>query len=211
MQTDAQIVSGLLARDEAVWLAVVAQLHPKLLRIARRVVGSDALAEDVVQDTWKAVLASVKDFAFRSRFSSWVIQVCLNHARTALAKSRTLEPLLADDDEEGDFPAERFTEVGRWKELPPAWPDAISPETVAQNRELVGVVASALAQLPPGQRMVVTLRDLEGLDSDEVCEALELSRENQRVLLHRGRLKLRAALERVLGPVGAAQASAALT
>jgi RNA polymerase sigma-70 factor (ECF subfamily) len=189
---DQALIRSLLRGDEAAFAALVDRLHPRLVRLSRRFVASDAAAEDAAQDTWQAVLQGLSGFAGRCALDTWILQIALNRARSRGVRDARARPL--DELElEG-----RFSWLGVWKDPPRRWRIEASPETAAANRELVALLAEALDALPDQQRTVVVLRDVELLSAAEVCAVLELSEENQRVLLHRGRARLRSALELAL-------------
>lgn len=195
MSTDGSLIAALLNGDEAAFSALVDRLHPRILRLCRRFVASNAAAEDAAQDTWQAVLQGLPTFQERSALDTWILQIAINRAKSRGvrdARARTL------DDLETWPPAASFNRFGFWKHPPqPSLADC-SPETAAANRELVRLVSAALDSLPEQQRLVVTLRDIELLTAAEVCEVLELSEQNQRVLLHRARARLRAHVEQAL-------------
>jgi RNA polymerase sigma-70 factor (ECF subfamily) len=194
--SDHPLIASLLRGDEAAFAALVDRLHPRIVRLCRRFVASDTAAEDVAQDTWQAVLQGLAAFEGRCALDTWILQIAINRA-----KSRGVRDARARDD--GTL-AERFHWFGAWKEPPGASPADCSPEAAASNRELVRVLAAALDLLPEQQRLVVTLRDVELLTAAEVCAVLELSEENQRVLLHRGRARLRSLCEQaVAAPLAA--------
>jgi RNA polymerase sigma-70 factor, ECF subfamily len=195
MADDRALVAALLAGDEAVFSALVERLHGRIVRLCRRFVATDAAAEDVVQDTWQAVLQGLAGFEGRSALDTWILQIAVNRARSRGVSDARVGPL---DDPEAALDG-RFHWYGGWKQAPRAngFTHA-SPESVTANRELVALVAAALDQLPEQQRLVVTLRDVELLSAAEVCDVLELSADNQRVLLHRGRARLRAIIEKAL-------------
>ena len=160
-------------------------------------------AEEVVQETWIAVLRSIDRFEGRSSLKTWVYRILVNKAKTrGVREARTIPfSALASDGEETPVPEDRFRGPddlwpGHWAS-PPRPLDTV-PEERLLAREARSRIADALGTLPESQRVVVTLRDVAGWDSDEVCDALGLSEGNQRVLLHRGRAKLRAALEQYL-------------
>lgn len=193
LDPDRALVAALLRGDETVFSALVERLHPRLVRLCRRFVASDAAAEDVAQDTWQAVLQGLDGFAGRSALDTWILQIAVNRARTRGARDARARPLADGEDEEQL--AARFNWWGGWKDPPRAWHLDASPENAVANRELVAMLAHALEDLPEQQRLVVILRDVESMTAAEVCAALALSEENQRVLLHRGRVRLRAVLE----------------
>jgi RNA polymerase sigma-70 factor (ECF subfamily) len=206
---DAELIAALRAGDEAAFSELVAAWSPSMLRIARSFVGTWQAAEDVVQDTWLGVVRGLGDFEGRSSLRTWTLSILANRARTRATRDRRLvlwsdlsEPA-ADGDAsrwiDGVDPA-RFRGAG--DEYPGHWTTAgepvpwrEQPETSAISREALEVLEAALDALPARQQTVVRLRDVHDLTSQEVCEALDISPENQRVLLHRGRSRLRAALE----------------
>jgi RNA polymerase sigma-70 factor (ECF subfamily) len=167
-------------------------------------VATDAQADEVVQDTWLAVLKGVDRFEQRSSLKTWLYRILLNIARTrGVRESRSIPFSSAsralDDDAEPTFDADRFRPPddpewpGHWASFPLDWEH--QPESRLLAAETLALVGTAIEQLPPAQREVLTLRDIDGWSSAEVCNALELSETNQRVLLHRGRAKVRDALE----------------
>ena len=194
---DAKLVEGLRARDEKVFMELIRALNPSLLRVARMFVPTAALAEDVVQETWLAVLNGIDRFEGRSSLKTWIFRILTNIAKTRGERERRSIPFSALDTEDGGFePAverSRFTGTGQWAVLPRAW-----PEDKLLAAETLSVIERAIERLPPTQRTVITLRDVEGWTADEVRNALELSETNQRVLLHRARAKVRHALEQYL-------------
>ena len=194
------LIAALRARDEAAFAHLVDRHTPALLRVARGYVPSREIAEEVVQETWIAVLKGIDNFEGRSSVRTWLFAVMIN-----IAKSRGIRERRGDDAEIASFtggtvdPA-RFRPAGQrwaghWKngEEPSPFPD--TPEGSVLGRELVDVARAQLDTLPERQRQVVTLRDMLGFDSREVCELLDISVANQRVLLHRGRAVVRKALE----------------
>lgn len=186
---DLETVRAILGGDDAAFERLVDDLHRPLLRIAEARVGRD-LAQDVVQETWVLVATHLADFEGRSALRTWITRILMNHASQRRTREHRYVPFAEGDDEGPELP---FGAMGFWADTPTATDDALdAKEHVAWLRE-------ALEALPPVQRAVVTLRDVEDWTSEEVCNALELSDSNQRVLLHRGRQKLRAAVERRLG------------
>jgi RNA polymerase sigma-70 factor (ECF subfamily) len=175
-----------------------------------RYVGSRAVAEEVVQETWLGVLSGVERFEGRSSLKTWIFKIAANIARTRGVRERRCLPFssLGGGEGAGEPPvdADRFHPddhpcAGRWARPPRPWD---TPDGALLSAETRDVVRTAIARLPPAERIVVTLRDVEGWSAGETCEALEISAGNQRVLLHRGRCKVRAALERHLEPVESA-------
>lgn len=200
---DADLVAGLRSRDEAVFSHLLDRWGGTMQRVARGHVSSDAVAEDVVQDTWVAVLRGVERFEGRSSLRTWVFRILSNTAKSRGIRERRTVPLSSltpGADHGPTVDPQRFRDAddqypGGWKAFPATWPSTGSGEQRVLGGEVGGVVASALAELPQRQRTVVTLRDVQGFDADEVCELLELSPGNQRVLLHRARAHVRTRLE----------------
>ncbi len=192
---DAALCAQLRAGDETAFRALVKELHSALVRVALAFVGSHAAAEEVVQDTWMAVIAGLDQFEGRSSLRTWIGRILVNRAKTRGVRDRRAVPFsaLTPEDEEPVEP-ERFIAAGFWGVPPHRWDDA--PEQLVLRKEARAHIERELESLPAAQRTVVTLRDLEGWSSEEVCNVLELAETNQRVLLHRGRTRLRAALER---------------
>lgn len=196
---DLALVRRLLAGDEAAFTQVVERYHGPLIRFALLFVANREVAEEVVQDTWVAVLNGLSSFQGRSALKSWIFSIVANRAKTrAVREKRTItfsELSSPDVNDEHAVDPDRFTATGAWASPPGRW-DRDTPERLLLRQEALGVVEAALAELPPNQQAVVTLRDIDGLDAAEVCNVLEISETNQRVLLHRGRSKIRSALER---------------
>jgi RNA polymerase sigma-70 factor (ECF subfamily) len=179
--TDDVLVAALRQRDENAYLELVRRYTPLMVRVARPIVGSVESAEDVVQDTWVAVLRSVDGFEGRSTFKTWLMRILVNTARSRrVREARTL----CWSTQPGDAPAWDAVLAGRS-------PEPTGPAEHAMAGEAWEVIRTALTSLPDRQRIVVVLRDVEGSTSDEVRAVLGLSAGNQRVLLHRGRARLR--------------------
>ena len=205
---DVALVAALRDGDEQAFARVVDELNGPLLRLAGLYVQGRAAAEEVVQDTWLGVIRGLDRFEARSSFRTWVFRIATNRARTHGGRQRRDIPLsaLLDPADDPGGPAldpERFLAPGEqwaggWAVPPHRWaPDA---ETHLAARETRALIRDALDQLSPAQRIVMTLRDIYGWSSEEVCAALEITPGNQRVLLHRARSRVRAALERNLAP-----------
>ncbi len=199
--TDADLVAQLRAGDEAAMAQLVDQWSPTMLRVARSFVGSPQSAEDVVQDAWLGMLSGLAKFEGRSSLRTWTFTILVNRARTRGAReARTLpqSPLASQDEwAADDWLAGSGGEAARsWSSIdtPSQWDTA--PENVVLSKEILLQLDRALSALPPRQRQVVTMRDVNGMSAEEVCAALGISPANQRVLLHRARAVLRAALVR---------------
>jgi RNA polymerase sigma-70 factor (ECF subfamily) len=188
-------VSALRRGDERAFETVVRRYHGPLLRIARTYVPSEAVAQEVVQDTWLGLLNGIDGFRGRSSLKTWLFRILVNRAMSRGAHERRSLPFSAlerpDDDDGRAMSPERFTAQGQWAVAPRSFE---LPDSRLEMLELRARVREALACLPRRQQLVVTLRDVEGLSSEEVCKLLDLSPPNQRVLLHRARARLQSAL-----------------
>lgn len=191
--SDEVLLDQALAGDEDAFVALVERYQAALLRFARTFVRQPSQAEDVVQDAWLGVVKGLERFERRSSFKTWLFRIVANRARTKAVRDARYVALEIEGDE-ATAPAQddHFTPAGRLKAPPREW--AMTPERLVQSREARTLVEAALAGLPAAQRTVVTLRDIEGLDAEAVCNIMDISETNQRVLLHRGRTKVRAAL-----------------
>jgi RNA polymerase sigma-70 factor (ECF subfamily) len=192
---DAELVDRLRAGDEAAFTVLVRRYQARLLRVARSVVGSAAVAEEAVQDTWLGVVRGIDRFEGQSSLKTWLLRILVNRARSAGARERRTEVPVADA--ETAVPADRFDARGAWSMPPESWADAVDDRLLAAD--LARRIHTYLEELPAGQREVVILRDVEGLSGADVCAALGINDGHQRVLLHRGRAKVRAMLEAELG------------
>jgi RNA polymerase sigma-70 factor (ECF subfamily) len=188
---DAELLDALRAGDEAAFASLVSRHHTRLLRFAESMVSSRAVAEEVVQDTWLGVVRGIDRFEGRSSVKTWMFRILANRARSAGAQEARAAPLRAD--ELGDVLEGRFDAAGAWSRPPEPWADRVDDRLAAEA--LAGRVRQCLSALPPAQRQVLVLRDLEGVDAAEVCDVLGVSAGNQRVLLHRARARLRSLLE----------------
>jgi RNA polymerase sigma-70 factor (ECF subfamily) len=192
------LVEGLRAGDEAAFAAVMRMYGKGMLRVAEMYVSSRAVAEDVVQEAWVGVLRGIGRFEGRSSLKTWLYRIVANTAKTRGVRESRSVPFssLGDDGDEGTVDADRF--LGSGERFPGHWavpPQAWAPEGRLLADETLEVVERAIEKLPPAQRAVITMRDVQGFTSEEVCNALDLTETNQRVLLHRARAKVRSALE----------------
>jgi RNA polymerase sigma-70 factor (ECF subfamily) len=196
---DRALLARLRAGEADAFEVLVGRYHGKLIRLARLFVSTEASAEEVVQDTWVAVLGRLASFEERSTLITWISRILVNRAKTrGVSEARTL-PFSASGDGEHEsaepvVDPERFNDKGKWSAPPARWDDE-TPERLVGNQEAMALVDDELRQLPKRQRIVVVLRDMLGWTAEEVCNALELNETNQRVLLHRARSRLRARLE----------------
>ena len=189
-EDEGELLRRLRAGDEAAFAALVERYHAPLIRVALTFVPSRAVAEEVVQDTWLGVLRGVDRFEGRSSLQTWLYRILVNRARTTGVREHRSLPLA--DTEPAVDPA-RFAADGTWASPPEHWSDEVDERLSAPA--LAARIRMLVEQLPAGPRQVVTLRDVEGLSSAEVCEVLGITEGNQRVLLHRGRSRVRAVLE----------------
>jgi RNA polymerase sigma-70 factor (ECF subfamily) len=192
---DRELLMRTRAGDERAFVLLVERHHPTMLRLARTFVSNTAVAEEVVQDTWLAVLRGIDGFAGRSSFKTWLLRILVNRARTTGVRERRSVPI---GDAGPAVDRSRFDASGAWMAPPQHWIEDTDDRLLAEG--LAGQIQTTLRDLPVRQREVVPLRDVEGLTGEEVCEVLEISQANQRVLLHRGRSHLRQALEEFVSP-----------
>lgn len=178
--------------------------HVAMVRLARTFVQSMATAEEVAQETWLAVLQGLDRFEGRSSLKTWIFSILANRARTRAVRDRRivfLSEIGGEDSVEPAVDPARFRPSGAWDQPPRPW-DVASPEGRAASAQLLEHVRRAIEALPEAQRAVVLLRDVEECTAEEACNILGLSETNQRVLLHRGRSRVRKALEAVFAPTG---------
>jgi RNA polymerase sigma-70 factor, ECF subfamily len=197
---ESTVIAGLRDGDETVFAQLVDQHTPSMLRVARGYVPSHEIAEEVVQETWIALLKGIDNFEGRSSLRTWLFAVMINIAKARGVRERRDADAAIAAYTGGTVDAARFRTgedpwPGHWREgqEPSPFPD--TPEGSVLGDELIDVARGELDKLPERQRIVVTLRDMLGFDSSEVCELLDISVANQRVLLHRGRAAVRAVLE----------------
>jgi RNA polymerase sigma-70 factor (ECF subfamily) len=202
-QDDVRTVEGLRAGDEAAFVSLVDRYHTSLIRVALLYVKDPAVAEEVAQETWLGVFQGIDRFEARSSLKTWIFRILTNRAKTrALREGRSVSfSALAGDlgDDEPAVPPDRFVSAesnlaGHWLARPRDWSDL--PEERLLSAETMALVWDAVHALPQNQREVITLRDINGWTSVEVCNLLGVSETNQRVLLHRARSRVRLALER---------------
>jgi RNA polymerase sigma-70 factor, ECF subfamily len=194
---DVELIRRIRAGDRSAFTGLVRRHGGALLRLARVFVHNEALAEEVVQDTWVAVLDGLDGFEGRAAFKTWLYRILANRARTrATREGRTVpfSALAAADDDAPALDPERFDEGGTWSDPPVGWTEE-TPERLALAAETRAMMEAAVAALPPAQRAVLVLRDEDGLETEEICNLLGLTVTNQRVLLHRARTRVRQAIE----------------
>jgi RNA polymerase sigma-70 factor, ECF subfamily len=203
------LVAALCRGDEAAFEELLDRYHASMIRLALHYVRGHAEAEEVAQETWMAVLQGIQRFEGRSSLKTWIFRILVNRAKTRGVREGRTIPMsaLENPDLDGTEPAvnpDRFLAAdhpqwpGHWASAPQSW--ETNPEASALAHETRACIEAAIATLPPSQQMIITLRDVEGWTAEEVCESLGLTDANQRVLLHRARSKVRAALEQHLSP-----------
>ena len=206
MQDDAHLLPALRSGDERAFAILIDKYYGSLLRLAMAYVPSRAVAEEVVQETWLGVLEGLPRFEGRSSFKTWLFRILTNRAKTRGQRESRYQalPSKKGSGEESDDPAvepERFHNTGfwvdHWSSPPNAW-DEDTPERLLLSKESREQIDKVIEALPSVQRQVITFRDIEGLTSQEVCNILDISETNQRVLLHRARSRVRRALEKYL-------------
>jgi RNA polymerase sigma-70 factor (ECF subfamily) len=192
-----RLVEALRAGDEEAFRSLVREHGPAMLRLARLYVSNRAVAEEVVQEAWLGVLRGIGRFEGRSSLKTWIFRILTNTAKTRGVREGRSVPFssLADDDGPS-VAAERFLSEdsrfpGHWAAPPTRWEG--SARLLA--RETQELIDREIAKLPPAQAVVITMRDVQGFEPEEVCNALEITETNQRVLLHRARSRVRSALE----------------
>jgi RNA polymerase sigma-70 factor (ECF subfamily) len=208
---DPAFLARLRQGDDAAYRALIQRFHASLTSVAAAIIGSRAQAEEVVQDAWVAVFTGIGRFEGRSSLTTWLFSIVLNRARTRIGReSRTVAlPALLDGSAPGEraVPVTAFRPDGHWVETPALW-DELSPERLVAGRQLWDHAMAAIETLPAGQKAVLTLRDLEGQDAETTCALLGISPENQRVLLHRARGRVRQTIDDLLrAPRGKAATS----
>jgi RNA polymerase sigma-70 factor (ECF subfamily) len=200
---ESRLVDGILAGDEEAFAQLVRMYSGSMLRVAQIYVSSRAVAEEVVQEAWLGVLSGISRFERRSSLKTWIFRILSNTAKTRAEREGRTIPFSALQNPAGvpesAVEPERFLDAehprwpGHWASPPSPWHDL--PDARLINRETRSEIEAALERLPATQRAVISLRDIEGWSSEEVCNALAISETNQRVLLHRARSKVRRALE----------------
>ena len=204
MKTEVDL-QALRRGDEAAFLDLVNSYHSVLVRLARAYSPNREVAEESVQETWIAVLHGLDGFEGRSALRTWICHILIRIARRRSMAENRSTPFSSFDEPDGSAPAvepDRFLRsgpyTGHWVNPLPDW--ATLPESALLSQEVQGIVANAIAELPRNQRLVITLRDIEGWSNSEVCDLLEIEDGNQRILLHRARSRVRSVLERYFAP-----------
>jgi RNA polymerase sigma-70 factor, ECF subfamily len=197
---EAALLERLRAGDEAAFEGLVAGLYGTMLTVARTYVKDRSVAEEVVQEAWLGVINGLGRFEGRSSLKTWILSILVNQAKTRGTREARTVPFasLASDDDAPAVDPDRFRGphepyTGGWRSFPANWKAA---DQLVQDRETIRVAMRAIVELPLTQQTVIRMRDVEGYSAEEVCATLDISEANQRVLLHRARSRVRAALER---------------
>ena len=200
---DDTLVDRILAGDKAALRALVEREHATLLRFARAITRNDDLAKEVVQDSWLRIHRGLSGFERRSSLRTWMARIVVNRAKTLAVREARWVPLEAEAETPQEIVDPECFLLGFWRTSrgPTHW-HADTPERLLDQQQMRAVIEAKIEELPPGQRAVLTLRDLEGWTSEEVCNALEISESNQRVLLHRARARVRDAVGEALDQGG---------
>lgn len=196
---DRDLAAALARGDKQAFAALYRQHYPVMLRVCAAFLGSRATAEEVVQDTWVAVLTSASNFEGRSSLASWIFAIMFNKARSRIRRDQRSVSFDQDGDDHGLNAA--FDGHGRWSQMPDLW-EQVSPDRIVEGRDMMAHVNDAIDSLPPAQRAVLVLWCHQDLDGDEICRLLNISEGNMRVLLHRARIGLRKKLDLLLRSKG---------
>ena len=193
------LIARLRAGDEGAFQHLLGLHHGNMVGLARSYVRSRETAEEVAQDTWLAVIEGIDGFEQRSGLKAWIYAILVNKARTRAVRDGRMVAFseLSSEVDEPAVDADRFSDAGAWIDPPRPW-EELTPERHAAARELLAHMRIALDKLPAAQRAVITLRDVEGCNADEACNILGISETNQRVVLHRGRTRLRSDMEKLM-------------
>lgn len=195
MADQTALVKQLVAGDRAAFECIFRKHNPSMLRVCEGLVRNRATAEEIVQDTWVAVLKGIGGFEGRSSLAGWIFAILVNKARSrAQRDGRTIS---FDGEGDDDGLAAAFDGRGRWKDMPELW-ETLTPDRILEGRNIMAHVTAAIDTLPPAQRSVLILRAQQGLEPEEVCAALSITEGNMRVLLHRARLAVRKSLDALL-------------
>ena len=192
--SEGALILALVRGDRAAFAGLFQQHNAAMIRVAAGICASRAVAEEVAQEAWLAVLQNIGGFEGRSSLAGWIFAILINKART---RARIEGRSVSFDNEVDNTLADAFDGRGHWKNMPELW-EEITPERILGGKTALALVTEAIDALPASQRAVLILRSQQGLDPAEVCAALDITEANMRVLLHRARLAVRAALDGAL-------------
>ncbi len=205
VKDDSNLYERLRNGDERAFRQLIRRHHTSMVRLAHGFVGNWATAEEVVQDTWLAVLEGLGGFEQRSSLKAWIFGILVNKARTRAVRDGRLllfsDMATVDGSREPIADPARFTAAGYWTDPPRPWDD-LNPERVVAGQQLWAHVTRSLEDLPPSQRAVIIMRDIAGHGPGETCSILGITEANQRVLLHRARTRIRQVIEALITPRG---------
>lgn len=192
---DTETLRGLVAGERDAFELLYRKHNASMVRVASAILRNHASGEEVAHETWIAVLRNVSSFEGRSSLAGWIFTILSNRAKTRVKRDGLSVAL--DTSDQGDASEDSFDGRGNWKNLPELW-DEITPERVVAGRQVMDHVAAAIEALPPAQREVLVLRGQQELEAQEVCDILEISEGNMRILLHRARRAVRDVIDSVV-------------
>lgn len=199
LPSEDELIPKLLAGDEHAFTQVVRAYNGFMVHLARTIVG-EAIADEVAQEAWMAVIRALPKFERRSSLKTWILRIVSNCAKSRLRhESRSISMDFSDDNSAMIDPA-HFKRDGHWQTPPNVW-HADTPDAILASTELRELINDSLKQLPPLQQAAITLRDMHGMDMESICKILEVSESNGRVLIHRARSQLREAIDQYQGKV----------
>jgi RNA polymerase sigma-70 factor (ECF subfamily) len=199
LPSEDELIPKLLAGDEHAFTQVVHAYNGLMVHLARTIVG-EAIADEVAQEAWMAVIRALPKFERRSSLKTWILRIVSNCAKSRLRhESRSISMDFSDDNNSMIDPA-HFKRDGHWQTPPNVW-HADTPDAILASTELREHINDSLKQLPPLQQAAITLRDMHGMDMESICKIIEVSESNGRVLIHRARSQLREAIDQYQGKV----------
>lgn len=199
MADETALVAQLAAGDRAAFECVYRKHNAPMLRMCDGMIRNRATSEEVVQDTWVAVLKGIGGFEGRSSLAGWIFAILVNKSRSRAQRDGRM--ISFDGEGEDDGLAAAFDGRGRWKDMPDLW-ETVTPDRIVEGRNMMAHVTAAIEALPASQRSVMILRGQQDLEPAEVCAILGISEGNMRVLLHRARLSVRKSLDTLLAGQG---------
>ncbi len=199
MADETALVAQLAAGDRGAFECVYRKHNASMLRVCEGLIRNRATSEEVVQDTWVAVLKGITGFEGRSSLAGWIFAILVNKARSRAQRDGRM--ISFEGEGEDDGLAAAFDGRGRWKDMPDLW-ETVTPDRIVEGRNMMAHVTAAIDALPASQRSVLILRGQQDLEPAEVCAILHISEGNMRVLLHRARLSVRKSLDTLLAGKG---------
>ncbi len=191
------LIQALLAGESAAFECLIGRYHGRMLAVARGIIG-EAFAEEVVQDAWLSAIKALPEFAGRSSLSTWLLQITANGAKSRLRREKRHQSL--DEGWQLEDNEDRFDVRHHWREDVSQW-ELSTPEAIAENAQLSAIIEQAFSQLPPMQQAVMELYDLQQTPMPEICNILEISASNARVLLHRARSTIQQQIAHYQDPI----------